>query len=263
MSHEKKMVSKEELERIIALCESIEKRGLDPFSVNVKELLMRLRRILVEQRDLDTIVLDAETLYKIAVLISLQQRWLKERASSLFIDSQLVSLKIASAESKQLATALARSWRPIVKAEQLTLYRLRQGMEYFLMLPPRARVLEKLPIAREDAQRIAGQVGYAKGIELEEEIKKMHDRCIMMAGSSGEVDYWSIVSAYTFEDTVWKAYVLSFMVTEGLAEIKKNPLTGEMKVIPYPSKQKREKIAALVVSIKSGEVSKGLGRKKE
>lgn len=258
MSYGKKVVSREELERIMALCESIERRGLDPFSVNVKELLARLRRILEEQKDLDTIVLDAETLYRIAVLISLQQKWLKERASSLFIDSQLVSLKIASADSKQLAAALARSWRPIVRAEQITPYRLRQGMEYFLMLPPRDRALEKLPPTREGLQ-ITHQIGYAKGVELEEEIKKMHEACIRMAGSKGEVDYWSLVSAETFEGVVWRAYVLSFLVTEGLADIRKNPITGELKVVPYPSKKKREKITALVVSIKGGEVSKGLG----
>ncbi|MEM0204871.1 MAG: hypothetical protein QXP86_00185 [Nitrososphaerota archaeon] len=262
MSHERKMMSREELEKIIALCESIEKRGLDPFSVNVKELLTKLRRILEEQKDLDTIILDAETLYKIAVLISLQQKWLKERASSLFIDSQLVSLKIASAEPKQLAIALARSWRPIVRAEQLTPYRLRQGMEYFLMLPPRDRAYEKLLTTQEDALRIVKEAGYTKDIALEEEVKKMHERCITAAGSGGELDYWSIVSADTFEETVWRAYVLSFVVSEGLAEIKKNPLTGEVKVVPYPSKRKREKITTFVVSLKSGEVS-DLGREEK
>ncbi|MCL7384844.1 MAG: hypothetical protein LZ158_00535 [Thaumarchaeota archaeon] len=263
MSHERRTVNREELERIIALCESIEKRGLDPFSVNVKELLMKLRRILEEQKDLEIIILDAETLYKIAVLISLQQKWLKERASSLFIDSQLVSLKITSAEPKQLAAALARSWRPIVRAEQLTPYRVRQGMEYFLMLPPRDRAYEKLPTAQEEALRILKGAEYAKDVVLEDEVRKMHERCIMAAGSDGEVDYWSIVSADTFEETVWRAYVLSFVVSEGLADIKKNPLTGEIKVVPYPSKRTREKVAAFVISLKSGEVPKALGREKE
>ncbi len=263
MSREKKAISREELERIIALCESIENKGLDPFSVNVKELLMKLRRILEEYKDLDIIILDAETLYKIAVLISLQQKWLKERTSSLFIDSQLVSLKITSAEPKQLAAALARSWRPIVRAEQLTLYRLRQGIEYFLMLPPKDRAYEKLPATQEDALHILKGVGYAKDVTLEEEVRRMHESCLMMAGSDGEVDYWSIVKADTFEETVWRAYVLSFVVSEGLAEIKKNPLTGEIKVIPFLSKRKREKVAAFVVSLRGGEVSKDLGRQKK
>ncbi|MCS7136531.1 MAG: hypothetical protein RMJ14_05000 [Nitrososphaerota archaeon] len=263
MSHERKMVSREELEKIIALCESIEKRGLDPFSVNVKELLVKLRRILEEHKDLDTIILDAETLYKIAVLISLQQKWLKERASSLFIDSQLVSLKIAAAEPKQLAMALARSWRPIVRAEQLTLYRLRQGMEYFLMLPPRDRVREKLPTIQEDKLLILKGTGYAKDVVLEEEVRKMHERCLAKAGSSGELDYWSIVSADSFEEAVWRAYVLSFVVSEGLAEIKKNPITGEIKVVPYPSKRKREKVTTFAISLNGEEVPKYLGREKE
>lgn len=263
MSHERKMMNREELEKIIVLCESIEKRGLDPFSVNVKELLTKLRRILEEQKDLDTIILDAETLYKIAVLISLQQKWLKERASSLFIDSQLVSLKITAAELKQLAAALARSWRPIVRAEQLTPYRLRQGMEYFLMLPPRDRAYDKLLTIQEDTLRIVKEAGYTKDVVLEEEVMKMHERCLATAGSSGELNYWSIVSADTFEETVWRAYVLSFVVSEGLAEIKKNPLTGEVKVVPYPSKLKREKITTFVVSLKSGEVPKDLGREKK
>jgi len=39
------VVAREELERIIKLCENIERRGLDPFTVNVRELLERLRRM--------------------------------------------------------------------------------------------------------------------------------------------------------------------------------------------------------------------------
>ena len=46
---EKKLkIAKEELENIIKICENIEKRGLNPFTVNIKELLLKLRKTLEE-----------------------------------------------------------------------------------------------------------------------------------------------------------------------------------------------------------------------
>jgi hypothetical protein len=128
-------MAKEELERIISLCQTLEKTGSDPFSLDIKALLNKLRNIADKSRNLEIIVLDAETLYRIALVIALQHKWLKDRASSLFVDSQLASLKIVSASVRELAAALASCWRPIVSLEQLTRGMVSEGLEYFLSLP--------------------------------------------------------------------------------------------------------------------------------
>ncbi|HDM88543.1 MAG TPA: hypothetical protein ENG65_00940, partial [Candidatus Bathyarchaeota archaeon] len=94
------MVAREELERIIKLCENVERRGLDPFTVNVRELLERLRRMVEENPDLDHYVIDAETLYRISALIALQHKWLREKAKALFIDAQMISTRLVAMDKK-------------------------------------------------------------------------------------------------------------------------------------------------------------------
>ncbi|HDD66863.1 MAG TPA: hypothetical protein ENG52_04490, partial [Nitrososphaeria archaeon] len=116
-------VSREELEKVIRICENIEKRGLNPFTVNVRELLLRLRRMLEEGGDLDYYVLDAETMYRIATLIALQHRWLREKAQALFVDAQMIETRIIAADKKSIVRAFLKAWRPIISLEQMTMHR--------------------------------------------------------------------------------------------------------------------------------------------
>ena len=95
MNESKKFkIAREELEKIIQICENIEKRGLNPFTINVKDLLSKLRKILEENETLDHLVLDAETMYKVATLIALQHKWLRDSAQALFVDAQMITTRL-------------------------------------------------------------------------------------------------------------------------------------------------------------------------
>lgn len=118
MSSKSFKVSREELERIIQICENIERRGLDPFTVNVRALLEKLRKLLEEGGDLDHYILDAETMYRIAALIALQHKWLRERAQSLFIDAQMIQARLIALDNKSIVRAFLRAWRPAISLEE-------------------------------------------------------------------------------------------------------------------------------------------------
>lgn len=243
-------VTKEELERIIKICENIEKMGLDPFTVNVRELLERLRRMLEENPSLDHYVLDAETLYRVATLIAFQHRWLEEKAKALFIDSQMVSTRLAAMDKKELVQAFLKAWRPIVYLEQLTPHRLQQGLEHFLSLPPRTGVREygwKLS----DREYELAEARLRMETELmAEKMKKLHEELLQKAQESGgEVDYWEFIRGGSLEETFDRAYVLSFLITEGYAELRRNPLKNEIKVVPLEKKVERKAPTSLVVAI--------------
>ncbi len=246
-------IAREELIRIIELCENIEKSGIDPFSVDVKSLLVKLRRILESQRNLETVLLDAETLYKIALVIALQHKWLRDRAASLFVDAQLITMKILAADLKTLAGCLASCWRPIVYGEQLTKGMLRDGLGYFLNLPSRALkpILPGGEIGSEvDSLESLLRV-FSMDSALEDEVRRLHSEMLEMVGEGGRLEYWSFIERDGLDFKAQRAYVVAFIVSEGLAEIHRNPLTGEIFIIPYSRKLVRSNIASLPISIGS------------
>ena len=252
---EKKLrIAKEELENIIKICENIEKRGLNPFTVNVKELLSKLRKTLEENPDLDYYVMDAETVYKIATLVALQHKWLKEKARALFVDAQMIATRLVAMDKKSIVRAFLKAWRPIVSLEHMTPHRLRQGIEHFLGLPPRGGGRTwGWKISQKEVELIKGKI--AEEEEIAEKLKELREELMKTYEEKGEVDYWEFVKRDRFEESFERAYLLSFLITEGYVDVKRNPLKNEIKLIPRKEKVKREQSVSLVITIggESGE----------
>jgi hypothetical protein len=253
MASRSRAVAREELVRIIQLCESIEKSGVDPFTVDVKSLLNRLRHILESQKNFDTILVDAETLYKIAIVIALQHKWLRDRAASLFVDSQLITVRILAADLRDVASWLASSWRPIVFSEQLTAGMVRDGLEYFLSLPTRAGPRERLSSTAEISGLTKDLLPiFSQDITLEDEIRRIHGEMLELAGDGGHLDYFQFISREGEANRPYRAYIVSFIVSEGLAEILRNPLSGEMYIQPFKEKVDRKTVTSLPITVTVG-----------
>ncbi|MEM3096956.1 MAG: hypothetical protein QW756_02845 [Nitrososphaerota archaeon] len=256
MASYSRSVAREELARIIELCEKVEKSGIDPFTVDVKGLLAKLRRILESHKNFETIVLDAETLYKVALLVALQHRWLRDRAASLFVDAQLIAVKILSADIKTLAHCLVSSWHPIVYGEQLTRGMLRDGLEYFLSLPTRAGRQASQPSEAGEFDKSAKELleVFSQNVVLEDEVTSLHSEMIEAAGPRGRADYWRFLDMRGRPMRAHRAYIVSFIVSEGLANLQVNPITGEISLIPYERKVERKRVVSLPVSLGVGDV---------
>ena len=246
MSEKSFKISKEELEKVIQICENIERRGLNPFTVNVKDLLMKLRRMLEENKTLDHYILDAETMYRIATLIALQQRWLKERAQALFVDAQMIETRLIAMDKKSIVRAFLKAWRPIISLEQITIQRLRQGADHFLSLAPRAGERSwGWKVTRRDVELIKGSIKPEE--EVAEKLKKLHEELLREYESRGEVDYWSFIKGRNLEESFERAYLLSFLITDGYVDVRRNPLKNEIKLIPRERKTERRQPASLVI----------------
>ncbi|MCX8187368.1 MAG: hypothetical protein N3F65_02015 [Nitrososphaeria archaeon] len=241
-------IAREELENVINICENVEKRGLNPFTVNVGELLSKLRKMLEENPDLEYYAIDAETMYKIATLIALQHKWLRERAQALFVDAQMIVTRLIAMDKKAIVKAFLRSWRPIISLEQITPNRLRQGMDHFLSLPPRSEGrIWGWRISQREMEFIKGRL--AEEEEVAEKVEKLREELLMVYKERGEVDYWEFVRRERFKETFERAYLLSFLITEGYVEVKRNPLKNEIKLIPRKEKVKHEQPVSLVIAI--------------
>ncbi len=130
------IADRDRLLRIISMCIDVERRGIDPFEVEVKEILSTLKKYLPNWETLEDFVLDVETLNRIASIINLQGNWVKRRSTSLYVDPLLIELKIKIMASDRLVDLFTKVWHPIVEFESLSKKRVEEAVDYWNQLLP-------------------------------------------------------------------------------------------------------------------------------
>ena len=83
---ENKKLGREKLERIIEMCIAIENRVVEPFTLNVDEIIKVVKEYFPHWEHPDELKLDAETLHHLATVIKMQSEWVKQRSTSLYTD---------------------------------------------------------------------------------------------------------------------------------------------------------------------------------
>jgi len=242
---------KELMLRIIDLCESVSKRGVDPFDVEVKEFFERLRAILPKLRDWDELHLDIEAVLGLANVIFHQGEWIKHKSSLLYFDPLLIMWKLHSLSPKELAEVLSGSWHPILDMECLTPHGIKEAMDYWTNLPSfgeRAR-LDATEVLTEE---VALQELARLGILSEEEFVATLERAwgeLNERADGREISYWDFIAARTFEETVGRAWLVSFLVSYGYATLEVKPLEEEILLKPLPKPMKLERVTTFSVPI--------------
>jgi hypothetical protein len=243
----------EELARIINLCQSIRTKSDDPFLVDIPQKLMILKRLLPQWKVLDELLMDAEAIKEISLMVKLQSDWVKRRASGLFIDPFLVEVKIKMLGKETLASALLSSWHPLIASEQLTPRRLSEAKDYWNVLLPLSQRMKELEAAQymEEKTLTVSELMRLKFLSdkvFNEEIKRLHDELIM-ATERGPVDYWKFITSSTYEETVMRAYALSFLISNGLANLIINPVEETTFVEVLPGSGQRRGGKSVPISI--------------
>ncbi len=222
----------EDLMRVIELCRSVESSSANPFDVDIKEKIRVLRDRLPEWKFLDELLVDSEALLELAQIVKLQDQWLKSRASSLYIDPLLIQLKVKLLAKEALSEAFIRSWHPVAQIDQLSPKGLERAFVYWRDLSPMA---ERFKDEFGSYGTRPGSVDYAELISLgvftkdqfEQSLKDLHDE--LLEKSSGEwIDYREFIQSDTFETKVLRGYLLAFLISEGRASLKTEPLTGRI-----------------------------------
>jgi hypothetical protein len=224
----------EELARIINLCQSIRTKSDDPFLVDIPQKLLILKRILPNWKALDDLLMDAEALKELSLMVKLQSDWVKRRASGLFIDPFLVEVKIKLMSKEALGSALLSSWRPLVSSEQLTAKRLSEAMDYWNVLLPLSQRMSELEAAREVNEKTLTvsdliRLKFLSERVFNEEVSKLQQE-LSEATAEGPIDYWKFVVRGSYEDTVMRGYTLSFLISNGYANLLMNPVEETMAV---------------------------------
>ncbi len=244
-----------ERERITELCNEIKDKSIDPFKFDVGEALNILNEEL-DKDDPESMVLDAGTLELVADIVSSQDKWIRNRLNSIFIEPMLLELKIRTLNEEELADIFLRSWKPCLNIEQITERRIKEAVEY--LERPRVEFkfdeedmyLEPLNIEQLAELHIFSGTAFEKDLkELERELKEeMKDR--------KELDYWEFINndgngvngpPVSRDEKVKRAYLLSFILSDGGATLDAEPL--EDRIFIRKSCRKRGQFTAFPIRI--------------
>ncbi|MEM3382708.1 MAG: hypothetical protein QXL52_01795 [Nitrososphaerales archaeon] len=221
-------VSVEDLIRIVELCRTVEREGIDPFEVNVRAYLEKLKKYLPHWKLLDELLLDVEAINAISSIIKLQSDWIKSRSSSLYIDPIFVELKIRMLDQKMIAEAFLNSWHPIVAIDQIFSQKLKEAIDYWNNLLPlserwREDFSPSTPIGTFDMDDLI-ELKLISLKDFDEKMKRLLEELRSKLKDNDKIDYWDFVCADTFEETLERAYITSFILTEGYATLLIDPL---------------------------------------
>ena len=217
---------------MIELCRDVESSSANPFDVDIREKILILKQKLPELEFLDELLVDAEAMLELAQIVKLQDQWLKSRASSLYIDPLLIQLKVKLLPKEALSEAFIKSWHPVAQVDQLSPRGLERAFVYWRDLVPMS---ERFKDQFGTYGVGPGLVDYSELVSLgvftredfETSLTQLYDE--LLRQSNGEwVDYRQFIGDESYESKVRRAYLLAFLITEGRALLKTEPLTGKI-----------------------------------
>jgi hypothetical protein len=237
----RKKLGSQHLQRIIDLCKSVEERGLDPFIVDVDDIIAVVRKYFPEWESPQELCLDAEAIHHLASVIKLQSEWVKHRSTSLYTDPFLLEEKIRRLDKEELAELFLKAWHPVVELEQISPHSLAEALKYWeSLLPISERWLktgyletETGSATREELVKLRIMAEKTFSEELEVFWKELKQR----VGGEGKILYWDFIGADTYSETIRRAYLTSFLVTYGYATLEVHRLEGEIFVKPFEKRK--------------------------
>jgi hypothetical protein len=220
----------------------VETSSANPFDVDIKEKILLLRERLPEWKFLDELLVDSEAMLELAQIVKLQDEWLKHRASSLYIDPLLIQLKLKLLPKEALSEAFIKSWHPTAQVDQISPRGLEKAFVYWRDLQPMA---ERFKDEFGSYGTRPGLVDYDDLVNLGVFTQKQFETTLtelddeLLRKSNGEwVDYRDFLGNESYESKVLRAYLLAFLISEGRATLKTEPLTGKIWVRPLAEKSK-------------------------
>lgn len=216
---------------MIELCRDVESSSANPFDVDIREKILILKQRLPELKLLDELLVDAEAMLELAQIVKLQDEWLKTRASSLYIDPLLIQLKVKLLPKEALSEAFIRSWHPIAQVDQLSPRGLEKAFVYWRDLVP---ISERFKDQFGSYGVRPGQVDYSDLVNMgvftreqfETNLTQLYNELSKRSGGEW-VDYRQFIGDDAFENKVRRAYLLAFLISEGRALLKTEPLSGK------------------------------------
>jgi hypothetical protein len=237
--HEQKKLGRDKLQRIIEMMQAIEAHIVDPFLLNVDEIIRIVQEYFPQWDQPEDLNLDAEAIHHLASVIKLQSEWVKQRSTSLYTDPFLLEEKIMQKNQTEITNAFLTAWHPTVELEQITLHSLSEAMRYWNALVPLKDRWPELMVPETATGTASRDELIGQSIIRDEAFSAELERywlqlkgTVQEKGVDGKVFYMDFVGAETYEETVQRAYITSFLITYGYATLEIIPLEDEIYICP-------------------------------
>lgn len=240
---------RKDLQEIIETCDSISERKFNPFFMDVKLGVGTLRQYFPLWQTFEDHCLDAHAINRLSEVVRLQNTQLKFQSSALYADPEFVARKVERMTEKRLAEVFLQSWHPITELEQLTNSTVADALDYWNLLLPIEERWKRREYSQgnqpetTDAEALTGLGIHGKEFG-EQLISLWNDLRQLYSVEKKPVDYWKFVKGASYQDTVQRAYIVSFLVTYGYATLQ---LDGDQMVL-VPNDEPSEKVALGAVS---------------
>lgn len=240
---------RKELREIIETCDAISERKFNPFFLDVKLGVDTLRQYFPRWESFDDHCLDAHTLNRLSEVVRLQNTQLKFQSSALYADPEFIVRKVERMSEKRLAEVFLQNWHPIAELEQLTQEAVTGALDYWNLLLPIAERWKRREYSagrrpeKADSSTLSG-LGI-HGEEFGKHLRTLWEELRTQYGIEQKpVEYWKFVRTSSYQDTVKRAYYVSFLVTYGYAKMQ----IEDDQMLLIPEDQPSEKPIAQGVS---------------
>ncbi|MEM2073422.1 MAG: hypothetical protein QXG36_06835 [Nitrososphaeria archaeon] len=244
------MLKSDKIQKIIKIVEMLNMvigSNLDPFKVDVKEYVLRLKELLPNLKELDEILMDAEALRLLARIVELQEKWLRYQASSMYVDPLIVELKIITLPQERLAEIFTKSWHPIVKIEQITLNEMIRAANYWNALLPlserfRQEAIEETRLSLLNKDELV-KMKILTEEELNRKIEELNIELNKILETEERIDYWKFVKGKDYNETITRAVILAHIISMGYASLEVKPLEEKIEIVKGGQKRQPRSFA--------------------